>query len=63
MKINSLRILLDDLNNNDVYPSIIALQETWTTKTTNLKELNLKGYELIVNSRSINKGGGIGMYK
>ena len=61
-KINSLRILLDDLNNNDVYPSIIALQETWTTKTTNLKELNLKGYELIVNSRSINKGGGIGMY-
>ena len=50
------------MQEKDVHPSVISLQETWTFPLTNENELKIEGYKLILNSRVASRGGGVGFY-
>ena len=67
-KLNSLKILIDNISSESNVPSIIALTETHLSKSrsqgytqTDLQNL-LQGYEFFHNDRTSKKGGGVGIF-
>ena len=62
LNIQSLKSHHDQLNcfvkNFQKQPSLIALSETWLNKNDNLGMYTLKGYEIVVESRTGKKTGG-----
>ncbi len=61
-KFTDLSCFLYNLNKNNVFPSILALQETWLTEKINLDHLKLNDYNWIGKNRTTARGGGVGFY-
>ncbi len=61
-KHTDLSCFLYQFNRQNIYPSIIALQETWITDHININHLQLDGYNWIGNHRKNQRGGGVGCY-
>jgi hypothetical protein len=55
-----LSLLLTNLIQNNVNLAVVALQEVWAVPYPDL--VNIPGFNLILNSRSSSRGGGVGFY-
>jgi hypothetical protein len=59
-KINSLRELIQQITDNDIYIAIIAIQETWNIPHP--ETVQIPGFNFICKQRTKGRGGGVGFY-
>lgn len=61
-KHNDLSCFIYNLNNKNIFPSVLCLQETWISSKINLDYIKLNEYNWTGKNRIKSKGGGIGFY-
>ena len=61
-KIDELKIYLEKYEQEQIYFSVISMQETWITENSDLPQLNLPGYNLIQKTSSCSTHGGVAFY-
>ncbi len=61
-KHNDLSCFIYNLNNQNIFPTAIALQETWLNSKINLDHIKLNEYNWTGKNRTNSRGGGIGFY-
>ena len=59
-KYTDLTCFLHECAKQEVFPSVLALQETWITEHTNMNHLKFNNYKFIGTHRKHARGGGIG---
>lgn len=61
-KIDELKIYLEKYEQEQIFFSVISMQETWITENSDLPQLNLPGYNLIQKTSSCSTHGGVAFY-
>lgn len=61
-KFNELEIFIEELNTINFKFNVICLQESWITDNSNLSQIQLPGYNCIIQGKSCSEKGGLVIY-
>ena len=61
-KFDELKAFIEIMRERGIFFNVICLQETWIAENMNISLLNINGYELISQSRSCSRHGGLAIY-
>ena len=61
-KFNELEIFIEELNNINFKFNVICLKESWITDNSDLSQIQLPGYNCIIQGKSCSEKGGLVIY-